>query len=104
MLKKKAKQPKNHDNKEPVLDIWAEQARRGAKIERHEIKEYVLSGGEHYWAIDDARTRGVICLSCPIRHGGIIDAKEASETTIKKGIIYFRGKEITKKPKNFIFK
>ena len=95
MLNKKRKPKKK------LPDIWEVAARQGKKIKHLRYREFNLTGGEHYWVIDDPRKLTVKCISCPVEHGGIIDARDAVHTKVKDGIIYYKGKPITKKPKGF---
>jgi len=79
-------------------DIWSVLEQRGHKIRRSKVKEFSLTGGKHYWVIDNLKEKSVKCISCPVKHGGIIDAKEAALTTVRDGVIYFKGKPVTEKP------
>lgn len=94
---------KDEDFVSPDLpDIWAELEKRGHPIERSQIREFNLSGGKHYWVIDDPAKGTVRCASCPIRHGGTVDAYELARTRVEDGVIYLDDKATTKKPADFV--
>lgn len=98
--------PKQNENSksksEEMPDIWEDLAREGQTIERYQVKENNLSSGDHYWKVVNARQGGVICLSCPVIHGGIIDAHELYRTRVYEGVIYLDERAITTKPAGFV--
>ena len=73
---KKNEQNSKNKNKEKLPDIWQileERKKRGlwdGEIKVHQIKEYSLSKGEHYFIISDNRKREVTCTSCSIKQIG----------------------------------
>lgn len=86
-------------------DFWGVHARRFEKglvktpiTVEHPKQTYVLNKGAHYFEIEDARKRSIVCTSCPIRHGGILEAHLLTQYKIEKGVLYFKGKAINKTP------
>ena len=105
-MQNKEKNSKNK-NKEKLPDIWQileERKKRGlwdGEIKVHQIKEYSLSKGEHYFIISDNRKREVKCISCPVNHGGILNAEELYRHKVENGVIYLDNKPLNITPKNF---
>lgn len=89
---------------EQALDIWAvikERKRLGlwdGDIETHEIVEYNLSSGKHYYEIEDLRKRTIVCTSCAIKHGGILEAKLLTHYRLEDGVLYLRDVPVNQKP------
>lgn len=96
---------KDEKKKEKLPDIWKileERKKLGlwdGEIKVHQIKEYPLSKGEHYFIISDNRKREVMCTSCPLKHGGILEAHMLSRYKVKDGVIYLDGKATNTAPK-----
>ena len=60
------------------------------EIETHEAgKEIPLTKGEHYYIISDRRKRIVECISCPVKHGGILEAHLLTKYKIENGVLYY---------------
>lgn len=55
-----------------------------------------LTSGAHYYEIEDPRSRSVVCISCPIKHGGILEAHLLTRYKIDKGVIYLDGQAMTR--------
>lgn len=93
------------DKKEKLPDIWKileERKKRGlwdGEIKIHQIKEYPLNKGEHYFIISNNRAREVKCISCPLSHGGILEAHMLSRYKVENGVIYLDGKATNTAPK-----
>lgn len=56
-----------------------------------------LRGGTHYYIIEDAKKRSIACLSCPVKHGGVLEAHMLSRYRIEDGILYLDGKAKNKR-------
>jgi len=103
-MQNKEKNSKNK-NKEKLPDIWQileERKKRGlwdGEIKVHQIKEYSLSKGEHYFIISDNRKREVTCTSCSIKHGGILEAHMLNRYKVEDGVIYLDEKATNIAPK-----
>ncbi len=84
-------------------NIWKlleEKKKRGlwnGEIEVLPIKEYNLTSGKHYYVVEDARTRSVKCISCPITHGTYLEAKYLTRYKLEDGVLSFDGKPINKR-------
>lgn len=52
----------------------------------------------HYFEIEDIRKRIIACTSCPIKHGGILDASDLSQTKIENGVLFYKGEAINRIP------
>lgn len=96
----------SEDFKEPKIkkDIFKELEEKKAqgiwdgKVERIEFKEHSLIKGKHYYEIEDVKKRTIVCISCPVRHGGVLEAKHLLDYQIKKGVLYFKGKAVNETP------
>lgn len=91
----------------PVMtpDFWgvhAERFRRGLTKEEivveHPKQTYILNKGAHYFIIEDVKKRSIACITCPIRHGGILDAKDLTHYRVEDGVLYFKGKALNQIP------
>jgi len=67
----------------------------------YESPHYNLNKGEHYYVIEDAKKGSIKCISCPVKHGGILEAHLLTKYTLKDGILSLNGKPINQTPKNF---
>lgn len=68
------------------------------EVETIEMKEHNLSSGKHFFEFLDIRKREIVCTSCPIRHGGILEAKDLMNYELKGGVLYFKGRAINDTP------
>ena len=71
------------------------------EIKVSQIKEFPLSKGEHFFIISNNPAREVTCITCPLRHGGILEAHMLARYKVENGVIYLDGKPTniaTKKP------
>ena len=99
------KQNSKNEEKEKLPDIWKvleERKKRGlwdGEIKIHQIKEYPLNKGEHYFIISNNRAREVKCTSCPLSHGGILEAHMLTRYKVENGVIYLDGKPTNQAPK-----
>lgn len=89
------------DEKPDLFAVLEERKRRGqwkGQVDRHEVKEYTLSGGQHYYEMESLAKRSIVCTSCPIKHGGILEAHLLGLYELKEGVLYFKGKGINETP------
>lgn len=86
---------------ENLPNLWDKLKKGGAEIENIEAEEINLTSGEHYYIIDDLRTRSVKCISCIKKHGGILESHLLTRYKVENGIIYLDGKATTKAPAGF---
>jgi hypothetical protein len=84
-----------------VLELRKKLGTWHGEIKVHKIKEYHLTKGPHYYVIEDLRKRSVKCISCPISHGGILEAHLLARYKIEDGVLYLDGKPINKTPEGF---
>ncbi len=84
-------------------NIWEILRQRKAKGEwQGEIETIVpktimnLSSGAHYYEIEDIKKRSVACVTCPIKHGGILEAHLLTRYKVANGIIYLDDKAMTR--------
>ena len=64
-------------------------------------KDFNLKTGDHYYVIDDLRKHTVKCISCPIIHGGILEAHLLTRYRVENGIIFFDEEPTNTAPKDF---
>lgn len=108
--KQNLKNEKNEEEIPDIPDIWKileERKKRGlwdGEIKIHQIKEYPLSKGEHYFIISNNPAREVMCISCPLQHGGILEAHMLARYKVENGVIYLDGKPTNKASNNSIDK
>jgi hypothetical protein len=57
-----------------------------------------LTSGEHYYEIEDVRKRSIVCRTCEVRHGGILEAHMLSRYKVEKGVLYLDNKPTNKVP------
>ena len=93
MKKSEENNKKEKKSQSKYLDIWEvlkirkEKGLWNGEIKVHEIKEYNLNKGDHYFIIEDLKKRSVKCISCPISHGGILESHLLTRYTIENGVI-----------------
>jgi hypothetical protein len=87
------------------LDFWKvheERLKRGLTTDQiaieHPKNTFNLSQGRHYYVVEDAAAKSIACTSCPVKHGGILEAHLLTKYTIENGILYFEGKAVNKTP------
>lgn len=84
-----------------VLEIRKKLGTWHGDIKIEQIKKYNLSKGPHYYVVEDLRKRSVKCISCPVSHGGILEAHLLARYKVENGIIYLDGKPTNEAPKGF---
>lgn len=94
--------PRDEQNNDTpsVWDVLEERKKRGlwdGEIDTIEIKEHSLSSGKHYFIVEDASKRSIICNTCPISHGGILEAHLLHLYRLEDGILYFKGEPVNEK-------
>lgn len=106
----KSKEPNTRNDKKEtpdIPDIWKvleERKKKGlwdGEIKVSQIKKYPITKGDHYFVITNNRKREVTCMSCPIKHGGILEAHMLSRYRVENGVIYLDGKATNTTPKGF---
>ena len=91
----------NQDKEAP--DLWKvleERKRKGlwnGEIQTIETKSYSLSKGKHYFVVENPRTRSIKCISCPISHGTLLEAKYLTRYKLDDGVLSFDGKALNEK-------
>ena len=68
------------------------------EVDKIEIKEHNFTKGKHYYEIEDIKKRSIVCTSCPIRHGGILESKHLIDYRVEDGVLYFKDKAINETP------
>lgn len=83
------------------LDLWQTQEKRIQKglattpiTVEHPKKTYNLSKGVHYFEVENAARKSIVCTSCPVRHGGILEAHLLTRYKLEDGILYLDGQAI----------
>lgn len=69
--------------------------------QEYEKPYYNLNKGAHYFVMDDPRKHTIKCVSCPVKHGGILEAHKLSRYTLSEGVLSLDGKAINQVPENF---
>lgn len=69
--------------------------------QEYEKPYYNLNKGSHYYVLDDPKKSTIKCLSCPIKHGGVLEAHLLTRYTLKEGVLYLDGEAINKTPEDF---
>lgn len=88
----------------PKPNIWKaleEAKKRGewdGEIETITPVNYSLKNGPHYYEVEDPKKRTVVCTSCPIRHGLILEAHLLTHYRIEDGVVYLNDKPLNKTP------
>lgn len=60
-----------------------------------------LTKGSHYYVIEDAGKRSIKCISCSIKHGGILEARLLTRYRLNEGVLYLDDKPLNATPENF---
>jgi len=101
--------PDEFDTPLPSSDFWGVHAERFKKgltkqpiVVEHPKQTYYLNKGDHYFVIENLKKRSIKCISCPIQHGGILEAHLLAHYKLENGVLYFKGKAINTTPKDFV--
>lgn len=93
------------DTPSEILDFWGVHAERFKKgltknpiVIEHPKQTFTLSKGVHYFVIEDVRRRSIACTSCPVKHGGILEAHMLMDYRVESGVLYYKGKAINQVP------
>ena len=81
-----------------VLELRKELGWWDGDIDIVPIKEFNLSGGVHYFVVENPATRSIRCTSCPISHGGILEAHMLTRYRVENGVLYFDDRPVNKTP------
>lgn len=101
---KENKKPKQNSIPEENLNIWdalkraKKDGRFKGEIHEYHKPHYNLLKGEHYYEIEDAAKGSIKCVTCPIKHGGILEAHLLSQYELKNGVLYLDGVAQNKTP------
>lgn len=82
-----------------VMDLAAKLGIPAPKIDRIQTKEFNLSSGKHYFVMENIAKRSIKCISCPITHGGILEAHLLTRYTLTDGVLSLDGKALNTAPK-----
>jgi len=69
--------------------------------QEYEKPYYNLNKGGHYYVMDDPRKHTIKCISCPVKHGGILEAHKLSRYRLENGVLFLDDKAINQVPENF---
>lgn len=98
--------PKKESPKTSIIDhLESRRKELGFKgeIRTHHGKDLFRSGkDDHYYILTNNRKRIIECISCKIRHGGVLEAHLLTRYKLNGGVLSLDGKEINKAPKDFI--
>jgi len=94
---------------EPHPDVWGVHATRFKKgltkepiIIEHPKNTVNLSKlmkeSKHHFVLEDVRKRRIVCTSCSLKHGGILDAHELTHYKVEDGVLYYKGVAINRTP------
>lgn len=98
---------KDEAESKPESNIWGqlkELKKKGLfKGEITEIvpKDFNITQSKHYYVVDDLRRRSIKCISCPISHGGILEAHLLTRYKIEDGVLYLDGVAQNQIPDDF---
>lgn len=82
-----------------VLELEGKLGLTKSKIEVLPFREFNLSSGEHYFIMEDAKRRIIKCVSCPIPHGGVLEAHLLMRYKLEDGVLFLDEKPINKQAK-----
>ncbi len=82
-----------------VLDLREKLGLRKEKIDIIQTREFNLTKGEHYFVMESIGKRSIKCISCPITHGGILEAHLLTRYKLEDGVLYLDDKPQNKAPK-----
>lgn len=69
--------------------------------QEYEKPFYNLNKGGHYFVLDNSTKRTIKCISCPVKHGGVLESHLLTRYTLKDGVLYLDGRAINQIPENF---
>ena len=103
MHNKKPNKKNDNPSNQEIPDLWKvlqkrkKQGKWDGEIEIIPIKEFNLSKGAHYFVIDNPGKHSIKCISCPISHGGILEAHLLHQYKLEDGVLYLKGKAINER-------
>lgn len=74
----------------------------GGDYREYEKPYYNLNKGAHYYVMENSRRRTIKCISCPVSHGGILEAHLLTRYSLGNGVLFFDGKPTNTTPDGFI--
>lgn len=69
--------------------------------QEYEKPFYNLNKGGHYYVLKSPSSYTIECISCPVKHGGILEAHLLTRYTLKDGVLYLDGRAVNQVPENF---
>jgi len=69
--------------------------------QEYEKPFYNLNKGGHYFVLDNSAKRTIKCISCPVKHGGMLEAHLLTRYALKDGVLSLDGRAINQTPENF---
>lgn len=81
-----------------VIDLQKQLGLRDKGYETITPKEFNLSSGKHYFVLESIGKRSIKCISCPITHGGILEAHLLTRYKLEDGVISLDGKPLNEAP------
>lgn len=92
---------------QPSSTFWAkikwlkERGLHKGDYQEYEKPYYNLNKGSHYYVLENSAKRTIKCISCPVKHGGVLEAHLLTRYALKEGVLYLDGKPINQTPENF---
>jgi len=97
------------DTPTEILDFWGVHGERFKKgltkspiVVEHPKQTYTLSKGAHYFVIEDVRRRSIACITCPVKHGGILEAHMLTQYRLENGVLFYKGRAINELPEKTV--
>ena len=92
---------------QPHPDFWgvhAERFRKGltknpivVENPKNEINlSKLMQESPHYFELESVEKRSIVCTSCAVKHGGILEARHLTRYKLEEGVLYFNGKPINR--------
>lgn len=81
-----------------ALEYMKKRGEWDGEIETITPVTYSLKNGPHYFEVEDPKKRTVVCTSCPIRHGLLLEAHLLTRYRIEDGVVYLDNKPLNRTP------
>lgn len=81
-----------------IGSVWDRLRKKKIPIETIVPKDIFSSNAPHYFEITNFKTAEVTCRSCPVRHGGYLEAHLLTRYRVTDGVIYLDNKPMTHAP------
>lgn len=69
--------------------------------QEYEKPFYNINKGAHYFVVEDPKKRSIRCISCPVKHGGILESHLLTRYLIKNGTLFLDDRPINQTPSDF---